>query len=75
MSDTSHELPCQAQSLPGRVTPNAESLTCALQQLEKGTLAPVDTIAALKDQTSAVDENFPVGSRSCNAGICACKMS
>lgn len=45
----------------------AQPCTCALQQLEKGTLAPVDVSAALNDQTLATDENFPVGSRSCKA--------
>ena len=43
-----------------------QEVTWALQQLEKGTPAPVDPLTALKDQTLAVDENFPLGSRSCD---------
>lgn len=37
-------------------------------------LAPVDLSAALNDQTSAVDENFPVGSRSCRVSTSAAQL-
>lgn len=42
-----------------------QDCTCGVQQLEKRTVVLVDLSTAFHDHTSAVEENFPVGSKAC----------